>query len=154
VPVPAMVSPSVHIRPPRSLWTKRSPSPLPAFGDHNRSRVRGFPRANPAHRRTVPCAQYSGTSKGHWCTGSSASPVAVLPLRTFRLTVGFADHDVRFGSSAWIRVQQEIAPAREEAGKMIWPAIWKVTQKALCDGDWRPPLSWLDVTELLDGPSG
>jgi hypothetical protein len=67
---------------------------------------------------------------------------------------GFADHDVRLGSPASITVQQEIAPAREEAGKMIWPAIWKVTQKALCDGDWRPPLSWLDVTELLDGPSG
>jgi hypothetical protein len=39
---------------------------------------------------------------------------------------------------------------RDEAERLIRPAIWDVTTGALGDGDWNPTLNWLDVIELLD----
>jgi hypothetical protein len=80
-----------------------------------------------------------------------AAPATAGPTRTFRLTSGFADHDVKFGSTASLDVRRETAPARDEAAKLIEPAIWDVTVRALGDGDWRPSMSWLDVVELLGG---
>ena len=69
----------------------------------------------------------------------------------YRLTAGFAEHDERFGSSATADVQRESAPTRDEAEKLVWPAVEEVTRQALGDGDWRPSLNWLDVIELLAG---
>jgi hypothetical protein len=40
-------------------------------------------------------------------------------------------------------------PARDEAEKLIQPAIWDVTVQALGDGNWQPSMNWLDVIELL-----
>lgn len=82
-------------------------------------------------------------------TGSAAVPATAGPTRIFRLTSGFADHDVKFGSTASVDVRRETAPTRDEAAKLIEPAIWDVTVQALGDGDWRPSMSWLDVVELL-----
>jgi hypothetical protein len=70
--------------------------------------------------------------------------------RTFRLTAGFAEHDERLGSAATIDVRRETAPPRDEAERLIRPAVWAVTTSALGDGDWNPTLNWLDVIELLD----
>jgi hypothetical protein len=84
-------------------------------------------------------------------TGSAAVPAPAGPTRLFRLTSGFADHDVKFGSEASVDVRQETAPTRDEAAKLIQPAIWDVTVQALGDGDWQPSMSWLDVVELLGG---
>ena len=44
------------------------------------------------------------------------------------------------------------APARDAAEKLIWPAIWAETSRALGPGDWRPSLGWLDMIRLL-GPA-
>ncbi len=66
----------------------------------------------------------------------------------FRLVAGFAEHDERFGSSVAIEVDQPTVPAREEAERLVWPAIWAETARALGEGDWRPSLNWLDVVEL------
>lgn len=81
-------------------------------------------------------------------TGSAALPVPAGP-RVFRLTSGFAEHDEKLGSTASVDVRRETAPTRDEAEKLIQPAIWDVTVQALGDGDWRPSMNWLDVIELL-----
>ena len=54
-------------------------------------------------------------------TGSSASPPGRggAPGRVpFLIRAGYADHDVRFGSSVTIEVRQESAPTREEAVRL------------------------------------
>jgi hypothetical protein len=84
-------------------------------------------------------------------TGSLDPPQAAGPVRRFRLTAGFFEHDVRFGSSVTIEVQREAAPARDEAAQLVWPAIEQETARALGAGDWRPSLSSLTVVELLGG---
>jgi hypothetical protein len=78
-------------------------------------------------------------------------PEAAEPARRFRLTAGFFDHDVRFGSSVTIEVQREAAPGRHEAARLVRPAIEEEIARALGEGDWRPSLSSLDVVELLGG---
>ena len=82
-------------------------------------------------------------------TGPAATwPIGVGQRRTFLIRAGFADHDVRFGSSVTIEVRQESAPTRDEAVQLVWPAVEEETSRALGEGDWRPSLSWLDVIEL------
>ena len=83
-------------------------------------------------------------------TGSSASPPGRggAQPRSFLIRAGYADHDVRFGSSVTIEVRQESAPTREEAVRLVWPAIEGEISRALGEGDWRPSLNWLDVIEL------
>ena len=68
-----------------------------------------------------------------------------------RRTSGFADHDVKFGSTASLDVRRETVPSRDEAAKLIEPAICDVTVDPLGDGDWRPSMNWLDVVEVLGG---
>lgn len=73
----------------------------------------------------------------------------------FRITGGFAEHDERFGSRVSVYVRRESAPAREEAVRLVWPAVEQETARALGAGDWQPSLNWLDVVELRpDGPDG
>lgn len=84
-------------------------------------------------------------------TGSPGPPEAAGPARRFRLTAGFYDHDVRFGSSVTIEVRREAAPGRHEAARLVRPAIEVEIARALGKGDWRPSLSSLDVVELLGG---
>jgi hypothetical protein len=84
-------------------------------------------------------------------TGSAAvpAPAPAEACRVFRLTSGFAEHDERLGSTASVDVRRETVPTRDEAEKLIQPAIWDATVQALGDGDWRPSMNWLDVIELL-----
>jgi hypothetical protein len=84
-------------------------------------------------------------------TGSLEPPQAAVPARRFRLTAGFFEHDVRFGSSVTTEVQREATPARDEAVQLVWPALEQATVRALGEGDWRPSLSSLHVVELLGG---
>ncbi len=87
-------------------------------------------------------------------TGSSATPAAAAgPARRYRLIAGFAVPDEKFGSSAEIEVRRETPPARDEAEKPVWPAIWERIRNALGEGEYRPSLNWLDVIELLDEKS-
>ena len=82
-------------------------------------------------------------------TSSSTGPAAAEPPATFRLVAGFAEHDERLGSSASVDVHLETAPTREEAEKLVWPAIWAECLRALGPGEWRPTMLWLDLIELL-----
>ena len=82
-------------------------------------------------------------------TGSPAPPQVTGPLRHFRVLAGFADDDVKFGAEAQVQVQRETAPTREEAVELVQPAVWEETTRALGEGDWRPTIRRVIVTELL-----
>ena len=79
---------------------------------------------------------------------SAVSSARAAAQRAFRITAGFAEHDVRFGASVSVYAQLESAPAREEAVRLVWPAVEQETARALGAGDWQPSLNWLDVVEL------
>jgi hypothetical protein len=86
---------------------------------------------------------------------TSAGDGMLVPTNTYLLVAGFAEHDYKFGSSARLEVSSEPVPTREEAEKLIWPAIWAETRRALGEEDWRPSLGWLDMIRLLGpAPSG
>ena len=87
-------------------------------------------------------------------TGTSAGGGVLVPTDTYLLDAGFAEHDEKFGSSAQLEVSGDPAPTREEAEKLIWPAIWAETRRALGEGDWRPSLASLRMTRLLGPPPG
>jgi hypothetical protein len=77
-----------------------------------------------------------------------AAPGEPAPLRTFRVTAGFAEHNEKLGSSATVIVRRPAPPDRAEAERLIWPAVDEETRRVLGDGDWWPSLNWLDVVEL------
>jgi hypothetical protein len=79
---------------------------------------------------------------------SAASTASAADQRAFLITAGFAEHDARFGASASLYAQLASAPAREEAVRLVWPAVVQETARALGAGDWQPSLNWLDVVEL------
>ncbi len=86
-------------------------------------------------------------------TGSTAEPVpAAGPLRRYRLTSGFAEHDEKLGATASVEVERDAAPTRAQAQELIWPAIDKTVTDLLGEGDWRPSMNWLDAIELLVDP--
>jgi hypothetical protein len=53
-----------------------------------------------------------------------------------------------------VEVDQPTVPTREEAERLVWPAIWAETARALGEGDGRPSLNWLDVVELHNRAAG
>jgi hypothetical protein len=85
-------------------------------------------------------------------TGTSAGDGVLVPTDTYLLDAGFAEHDVKWGSSAELEVSSDPAPTREEAEKLIWPAIWAQTDRVLGEGEWRPSLGSLRMTRLLGPP--
>jgi hypothetical protein len=87
-------------------------------------------------------------------TGSSSPPAVPGPGHRFRLRASFAEHDEKFGSSAEIEVVRQAAPDRDEAERLVWPAVEAETSRALGEGDWRPSLNSLEVVELRDEPRG
>ncbi len=82
-------------------------------------------------------------------TGSPGGMAVDETAGRFRLVAGFAEHDERFSSAVEIDVRRESAPTRNEAERLVWPAIAEKVTAALGEGDWRPSLNWLDVVELV-----
>jgi hypothetical protein len=85
-------------------------------------------------------------------TGTSAGVGVLVPSDTYLVDAGFFDHDIKWGSSAQLEVSSDPPPTREEAEKLIWPAIRAQTERDLGPGDWRPSLSSLRMTRLLGPP--
>ena len=86
-------------------------------------------------------------------TGSAAEPLpAAGPVRRYRITSGFAEHNEKIGDSASVEVDRKSPPTRDEAEKLIWPTIDEVTTSRLGPGEWWPSMNWLDVIELLTDP--
>jgi hypothetical protein len=85
-------------------------------------------------------------------TGTVAGDGVLVPSGTYLLHASFFDHDIKWGSFAEMEVSSDPAPTREEAEKLIWPAIWAQTARSLGKGDWQPSLSSLSMTRLLEPP--
>jgi hypothetical protein len=49
-----------------------------------------------------------------------------------------------------VEVVRQAAPDRDEAVRLVWPAVEAETSRALGEGDWRPSLNSLEVVELRD----
>jgi hypothetical protein len=81
-----------------------------------------------------------------------AAPDQPGPLRTFRVTAGFAEHNEKLGSIATVIVRRAAAPDRAEAERLIWPAVDEETERVLGPREWWPSLNWLDVVELEESP--
>jgi hypothetical protein len=76
------------------------------------------------------------------------------PTDTYLLVAGFAEHDEKFASTAEVEVSSDPAPTREEAERLVGPAMQAecVRWRGGVVGDWRPSLSSLRVIRLL-GPA-
>jgi SAM-dependent methyltransferase len=98
------------------------------------------PETPEEHRRRMDGRTAAGPAE--------TAPAAAGPVKTFRVTAGFAEHNERLGSTATVIVRRESAPGRAEAERLVWPAVREETRRALGDGDWWPSLNWLDVVEL------
>ncbi len=66
----------------------------------------------------------------------------------------FTEDDVKFGSAVRVEVSSDPAPTREEAARLVEPAIQQecVRWRGGVAGDYRPSLSSLRVIRLL-GPA-
>ncbi len=85
-------------------------------------------------------------------SGTPAGAGMLVPTDTYLLHAGFWDHSMRWGSSAELEVSSDPAPTREEAEKLIQPAMWAQTRRELGEGEWQPSLSSIDMTRLLGPP--
>jgi hypothetical protein len=79
-------------------------------------------------------------------------PAAADGQRMFVVRARFAEHDIRFSSSAEVKVHGAAPPTREQAERHVWPAIEQEITRELGPGDWQPSLIWLEVVELLSEP--
>jgi len=89
------------------------------------------------------------TDEARQRTGSPATLDGTRILRSFRLTAGFTEDDVKFGWEVTTCVRREAALSRDEAAELIWPAIEAEISRVLGPGDWRPSLRRLEVVEMI-----
>jgi hypothetical protein len=83
-------------------------------------------------------------------TGASGPPPAPPgPVRRFRISCGFFEHDVRAGGSAEITARLPAAPAWNDAVQLVLPAVLASLTRSTGLSAWRPTISGLDVRELL-----
>jgi len=77
----------------------------------------------------------------------------LAPTDNYLLVADFAEHDVKFGSTATAEVSSDPAPTRDEAARLVEPAMQEECVRGSGGevGDWRPSLSHLRVIRLL-GP--
>jgi hypothetical protein len=78
---------------------------------------------------------------------------AVAPTDTYLLVADFAEHDEKFGSTATVEVSSDPGPTRDEAARLVEPAMQAecVRWRGGAAGEYYPSLSHLRVIRLL-GP--
>jgi hypothetical protein len=86
--------------------------------------------------------------------GYSAACDGLVPTDRYLLVVGFAEDDVKYGSTVSVEVSSDAPVTREEAVELVEPAIQAdiVRFRGGEVGDWYPRLVWLRVIRLL-GPA-
>jgi hypothetical protein len=83
-------------------------------------------------------------------TGAGDPPPAPPgPVRRFRVSCGFFEHDVHTGGGAEVTARLAAAPAWNDAVQLVLPAIFASLTRSTGLSDWRPTISSLDVLELL-----
>jgi hypothetical protein len=88
------------------------------------------------------------------CRQRTGARGPLAPTDTYLLVADFAEHDEKFGSTATLEVSSDPAPTRDEAARLVEPAMQAecVRWRGGAAGDWRPSLSSLRVIRLL-GPA-
>jgi hypothetical protein len=88
------------------------------------------------------------------CRRRTGADGPLAPTDDYLLVADFAEHDVKFGSTATAEVSSDPAPTRDEAVRLVEPAMQEecVRGRGGEVGDWRPSLSHLRVIRLL-GPA-
>jgi len=84
----------------------------------------------------------------------ASSEAGLVPTDTYLLVADFAEHDEKFGSTATAEVSSDPGPTREEAARLVEPAMQAecVRWRGGAVGEYHPSLSRLRVTRLL-GPA-
>ena len=96
----------------------------------------------------------SGTETEGECRQRTGAREPLGPTDEYLLVADFAEHDEKFGSTASVEVSSDPAPTREEAARLVEPAMQAecVRCRGGAPGDYRPSLSSLRVIRLL-GPA-
>jgi hypothetical protein len=86
--------------------------------------------------------------------GYSAACDGLVPTDSYLLVVGFAEDDVKYGSTVSVEVSSDAPVTREEAVELVEPAMQADIVEARGGelGDWHPRLAWLRVIRLV-GPA-
>jgi hypothetical protein len=96
----------------------------------------------------------SSTETEDECRQRTGAPEPLAPTDTYLLVADFAEHDEKFGSTATVEVSSDPAPTREEAARLVEPAMQAecVRWRGGVAGEWYPSLAHLRVIRLL-GPA-
>jgi hypothetical protein len=96
----------------------------------------------------------SGTETEEECRQRTGATGSLTPTADYLLVADFADHDMKFGATVTAEVSSDPAPTRDEAARLVEPAMQAecVRRNGGDVGDWYPSLNHLRVTRLL-GPA-
>ena len=88
------------------------------------------------------------------CLQRTTAREPLAPTDTYLLVADFTEDDVKFGSAVRVEVSSDPAPTREEAARLVEPAIQQecVRWRGGAVGEWYPTLRHLRVIRLL-GPA-
>ena len=96
----------------------------------------------------------SGIETVQECLQRTTAREPLAPTDTYLLVADFTEDDVKFGSAVRVEVSSDPAPTREEAARLVEPAMQQecVQWRGGDVGDWHPTLRHLRVVRLL-GPA-
>ena len=96
----------------------------------------------------------SGTETEEECRQRTGAREPLAPTDTYLLVADFAEHDEKFGSIATVEVSSDPAPTREEAARLVEPAMQAecVRWRGGVADEYHPSLARLRVIRLL-GPA-
>jgi hypothetical protein len=96
----------------------------------------------------------SGTETEDECRQRTGAREPLAPTDVYLLVADFAEHDEKFGSIATVEVSSDPAPTREEAARLVEPAMQAecVRWRGGVAGEYHPSLARLRVIRLL-GPA-
>jgi hypothetical protein len=102
-------------------------------------------------RETVPQYQERTGAAGPPPAASAgpAAPGEPGPVRRFRISCGYFEHDVYTGGGVEITVRLAAAPSWNDAVQLVLPAIFARLTRSTGLSAWRPTIAGLDVRELL-----
>jgi hypothetical protein len=88
------------------------------------------------------------------CRERTGAREPLAPTDTYLLVADFTEDDVKFGSTARVEVASDPAPTREEAARLVEPAMQAecVRWRGGVAGEYHPSLARLHVIRLL-GPA-
>jgi len=95
----------------------------------------------------------TSTESDEQCRQRTGAREPLAPTHTYLLVADFAEHDEKFASTATVEVSSDPGPTRDEAARLVEPAMQaECVRWRGAAGEYRPSLSHLRVIRLL-GPA-